>query len=97
MQSLLEEYEVAVNYLTDIENQKLQLELNLIDYDSKETMTKLVAKLMKDSEGYKELCYRVELYKSKVTILDKKISFIKSVTSLFKDIESLENFVKGIK
>ena len=97
MTALLNEYKEIQEYLLDIENQKLQIELNSFDYDSKETIIKMTSKLMKEHEAYKELCYRIELYKTKLAIVDKKLSMIKSVAHMFTHMHELENYTSQLQ
>jgi hypothetical protein len=96
IQNLLAEYAKTQRYLIDIEHQKHQIELNLIDLNSKETMTKLQMKLESESENYKEICFRLQNYKAELIILDKKVSLAREVAHMFNDITEFNNFVNTL-
>jgi hypothetical protein len=97
MIELLYKYEKYQKYLVEIEDKKNQLELNLLDWESKDTLTKQYAKLQIQSEDYKEICFRINKYKAELAIIDKKLNMIKAITPLVKDFNELTNIIKLIK
>jgi hypothetical protein len=93
MKELLKEYEECLREITELKTNKQQLELENIDLDSKETMTKLLSRLIKESEDYSIVCDKLSTYETKLNIVEKKLSMIRGITNLFKNIDELETYI----
>lgn len=85
MKALLQLYQDYSERLLELEQSKQNIELVNIDLDSKETMTKLTSKLLKESEEYTSVMNNINHTKHILNILDKKISFARAMIPLFKD------------
>jgi hypothetical protein len=93
MKELLKKYEEYLREITELKTNKQQLELENIDLDSKETMTKLLSRLIKESEDYSIVCDKLSTYETELNIVEKKLSMIRGITNLFKNIDELETYI----
>jgi hypothetical protein len=96
LEDLLSEYDITQKYITDIQDQKNQIELALMDLDSKDTLTKQYMKLQNESEGYKEICFRLSKYQSDLLIISKKLDMLKAVAHMFKDYDAFGRLAQNI-
>lgn len=93
LKTLIELYSSHTTELVSLESQKQKLELANIDLESKETMTKMLAKLTKENSEYEKICSDIKIMESKLAIVDKKLSIAKAMIPLFKEYSEFERWL----
>lgn len=93
MKELINYYELCSDAIIQLENEKLRIEFQEFDFNSKETMIKMVSKLIIENKDYSKVVEDLNYYKSELNIIDKKLSIARSMIPLFNDYTSFEKWL----
>jgi hypothetical protein len=93
LKQFIEYYELCSNTIIKLENEKLSIEFQEFDFNSKETMIKMVSKLIIENNLYSQVVEDLNYWKSELNIIDKKLSIARSMIPLFNDYTTFEKWL----
>lgn len=98
LQQLMKNDELLRSQLLKIEESKLALELQEIDFTSKESMSKLTTQLMLKNEQYKTWCSHIEQLKVEIDVNHRRLSVVRELMNnkMLTSFEQVDRFLSQL-